>query len=329
MADADSALPEHIQQAAARAMRLECWVIATRLSAVALLGLAAFDAHGVRAIWVRNILGLLPPLAFLLGQWIEQRPPDVRFPFGLYRANVLAHLVNGFLLTALALYVMGSAAHNLVIQTHPVVQFSSVAGARFWRGWLIILALVYAGMWPFILSRLRNPLAHVLHDKALLADSVAGRVAWLGALAATLGLLGIHAGVWWADYIAASAIGLVFLYFGMRISTQAALTLVDERPRTITGNAYDPLPEQIEKLLARYAWVESAEVRLRDEGRMLSGQALVRTSGEVDTCEIQAAREAILSLNWRLHDFSLTPLAKRIDTKIYSNFIYRTSVKGH
>jgi hypothetical protein len=52
-----------------------------------------------------------------------------------------------------------------------------------WLGWLMIAALVYSGIPPFILGRMKLPLARELHEKALQTDADINKGDWLAGLA--------------------------------------------------------------------------------------------------------------------------------------------------
>jgi divalent metal cation (Fe/Co/Zn/Cd) transporter len=65
------------------------------------------------------------------------------------------------------LYILGDSVFKLVMAERPNIQTVEIFGRRVWLGWLMIAALVYSVVPPFILGRMKMPLARELHDKAL------------------------------------------------------------------------------------------------------------------------------------------------------------------
>ena len=306
MADA---LPPQQQQALRQAQRLEWITLVARASVLVALGLAA-ESQAVRALWLKNVLACGPPIAFLVATRLEQRRFDPRFPFGLYRVNMAAHLINALLLLAIGGYLLFSAGRHLHQGAAPELGWMHWGDTPIWSGWLMMTALAYSGVVPMLLGHPRRRLALRLHDKALLADSAVGRAEWQCAIAAIAGLLGVHAGLWWADYVAAGLIALLILRYGARNFSEALRGLIDEKPRRLDGR-FDPLPDRITELLNNLDWVASADVRMREEGRLLSGRARVRVTAQAQppTPEmLQQTLDSIHALDWRLHDFALTPV---------------------
>lgn len=66
-------------------MRIEWLTIAYMLSAVGLLYLTLGSSQTMKAAWWEDLLGLLPPLAFLLSNRFRSRDPTPRFPYGYHR----------------------------------------------------------------------------------------------------------------------------------------------------------------------------------------------------------------------------------------------------
>jgi hypothetical protein len=63
-------------------------------------------------------------------------------------------------------------------------------------------------------------------------------------------------------------------------------------------------------------WVEKAAVRLREHGRVLTGDVFVVPKTEENLVErIEQASAELEKLDWRLHDLRVTPVA-RIDGEV-------------
>ena len=79
----------------------------------------------------------------------------------------------------------------------------------------MIAALVYSVIPPFILGRLKQPLAQELHQKALQTDANMNKGDWLAGLAGVLGIVGVAYGYWWVDAVAAIIISVEILRDGV------------------------------------------------------------------------------------------------------------------
>lgn len=304
-------LPDDKQQDLARAKRQEWGTLALRLTVVAALYAALDSSQALHAVWLKTLWSLLPPAAFLTASRIEAWPPTARFPYGFYRAGSIAFLTSALALTCMGGYLIFAGARSLIEHHHPSLQtIDAVGGPLHWAGWWIILALAYSVAVPWIIGRRREQLAIALHDKGLHADASMGRVNWLAGSAAIVGVLGIGLGVWWLDFVAALVIGVDVISHGLRHLHTAICDLIDEIPRRIGSHQLDPLGAEIRDYLDQCTWVRDVRVRLREEGRLLTGIALVCPHERIASLDdFEAAREAIEAMDWRLLDFQLVPVA--------------------
>jgi len=155
----------------------------------------------------------------LFAGWIAARPPSVRRTYGYYRAEILAALLNGALLVALAILIVVEACQRLA-------QPPGVAGAPMMivaAAGLLVNAL---GLWI-----LRAGRAHSLNLHG----------AWLHVLSDALGSLGaLVAGflVWrfgWtiADPLTSALIAVLIVGSSLALLRQAVNVLMEGTPRGI------------------------------------------------------------------------------------------------
>ena len=91
----------------------------------------------------------------------------------------------------------------------------------------------------------------------------------------------------------------------------AICDLMDEVPREIGTNHVVPLVATIQRQIQAEPWVEAVRVRLREEGRMLTGIALVcPDESQTRFVDIKVLRDTISGLDWRLLDFQLVPVSR-------------------
>jgi divalent metal cation (Fe/Co/Zn/Cd) transporter len=172
----------------------------------------------------------------------------------------------------------------------------------------MIGALLYSGIPPLILGRLKRPLARELHDKVLFADAKMNQADWLTASAAIIGVVGIGFGVWWLDSVAASIIALDILHDGQRYLRESVGDLMDQRPKTYDESKPDPIVDRLEAELAATDWVRAAVVRTREQGHLIAANVMVVGRDGVDEERIEALIDRMLAVDWRVHDVTVTPV---------------------
>jgi len=310
-------LPTGKRRTLNHARRQEWLVLALRISVIGVLYTALGSSEALAAIWLKSLWSLLPPLAFLVACRVERLDPTPRFPYGFYRAGSIAFLSAALALFSMGLYLAWAAAHALTTDKHPALElFWNSDGLAHWPGWPILVALAYSAAVPLIAGRSRQRLAVELHDKGLFADATMGQVSWRAGAAAALGIVGIGLGLWWADFIATLFIAIDILWHGGRHLRAAVCDLIDEVPRRIGSHELDPLGRQIREHLEGLDWIANVRVRLREEGRLLTGVALicptsVDCGGDDLVARIDSARADIEASDWRLLDFELVPVSPK------------------
>jgi cation diffusion facilitator family transporter len=297
-----------------RAVQLEWWTIAFFVAAVAALALTLGQSQAMKAAWIEDMLGLVPPVAFLIANRFRNRAPDNGFPYGYHRSVSVAFLAGSVTLLGFGGYVAYDSLVRLVARERPPIGLVEVFGATFWLGWLMI-AVLFATMVPAILlGRAKKRIAEQLHDKVLYADAEMNRADWLTAGAAILGVLGIGAGLWWADAVAALIIGADIVRDGVVTTRAAVSNLMDSSPRVVDSLRPHPLPDRILAAARDHDWVADAWLRLREEGHVFVGELLVvpvaGTDDLVDRLERLGAH--LRELDWRMHDLVVAPVS-RID----------------
>ena len=302
-------LPRGQEEDRRRVLRLEWATIGFMLSVIALLYFAQGSSQAMKTAWIEDILSLVPPAAVLVASRFHGRAPTDRFPYGFHRSIAIAFLCASLALAGFGVLLLYESLVKLVTREHPSIGTVVVLGQQVWLGWLMIAALVYSVIPPVILGHRKLPLAKRLHDKALHADAAMNRADWLTGLAAIVGVLGIGMGWWWADATAAAVISLDILRDGWKNVSQSVRDLMDERPTRIGGSEADPAPERLRAALRAMDWVADADVRLREEGHLLTGEAFVVPRSEEGLLErLEEATRTLRGLDWRLYDLSLVPV---------------------
>ena len=303
-------LPPDKHRLLVKAVRLEWFSIGYLLTAIVLLYLTLGSSQAMKAAWVEDILGLLPPAAFLIAARVRRRSPNERFPYGYHRVTSVAFLSASMALLALGVFVLYDSVSKLARFEHPPIDLVKPVGDEpIWLGWLMLAALAYSAVPQVVLGRLKQPLARELHDKVLFADAEMNRADWMTAGAAMLGVVGIGLGLWWADAAAAIVISVDIVRDGYGNLRVALGDLMDKEPTVVDHSRADPLPKRIEHELRALPWVRDAEVRLREEGHVFIGEAFVVPTDDEDLVgRLDRANQQLRKLDWRLHELVIAPV---------------------
>ena len=142
------------------------------------------------------------------------------------------------------------------------------------------------------------------------------RADWLTGLAAILGVLGIGAGIWWADAVAATVISLDIVRDGVGNVRTAVSDLMDSRPKRYDHSALHPLPRRVLDELLAMDWVADARVRLREKGHVFAGDVLVVARPGVDVvARVVETTQRLKQLDWRLQDLVISPVDRIEDVR--------------
>jgi divalent metal cation (Fe/Co/Zn/Cd) transporter len=173
----------------------------------------------------------------------------------------------------------------------------------------MIAALAFSASVGLTIGQLKKPIAEGLHDKEFEAESQMNRDEWLSEGSAIVGLVLVGFGHWWADAASAAFISLGILRDGWHNMRQVIADLMDETPTRLGEHELEELPATLREAAERLPWVARAMVRLREHGRLLTGEVYVvpRDDAEVVDRLARAAAE-LQALDWRLHDLVVVPV---------------------
>ncbi|WP_342447057.1 cation transporter [Ornithinimicrobium sp. CNJ-824] len=164
-------LPGEQQAALRRARRLEWISLAYLGTGVVLVALVMGSSQAMKAAWIEDMLSLIPPIAFLVATRAAARHPDRDYPFGRHRSVAVGHLVASVALLTMGVFLLYDSGSGLLTADHPPIGTMQLFGRTFWAGWPMVAVMVYTGIGPVVLGRMKVPLAEQLHDKVLHADA--------------------------------------------------------------------------------------------------------------------------------------------------------------
>ena len=305
-----TSLPQEQQDALRQAIRLEWITLAAMTFSVVLVFLVSGSSQAMKAAWIEDTLSLLPPIAFLVAVRVIRRAPSERHPYGYHRAIGIAHLVAAVALCTLGSYVLIDSALGLIAGDRPPMGTVVLFGWQLWSGWLMCVTMLVVAIGPMILGRLKQKPAQALHDKVVYADADMSKADWQTALATIVGVLGVGAGLWWADAVAAIFVAASILKDGISLLVDAVRSLADARPTTYDGEDDDPIVGRVCDALRGLPWVDAVGARIRDEGHVLHAECFVvpRVGESITLDRLDHARELVRDLDWRLADTVVVPV---------------------
>lgn len=295
--------PPAIRKDMMAAVRLEKWNIFWTMTYVAVLGAAMGSSQAMRTAWIEDILGLIPPIAFLIGERFERRGPDGRFHYGYDRVNGLGFLVAAVALAAAGLFLFKDAVTALIAQEHVTIGTVRIWGRDVWLGWFMLAAQAYACIPPFIIGRMELPLARRLRDELLHTDAQMNKANWQTGAAGFVGVAGLGFGLWWADALAAAVISLGIMWDGWRALKIATAELVDGAPRELGEDKLSREAAALAKAL-KAKFPGAKKVLLRETGRYIRAEVVgARPEAKFDASKI-ACEECE---EWRIDSISFRP----------------------
>lgn len=304
-------LPASQRQAAAAATRLQIISLVYLTTAVTVVFLVMGSSQAMKVAWVEDCLSFLPPLAFLVAMRQTRRAPDEEHPYGYHRAIGAGHLAASVALLALGVLMVADSGSTLIMREHPTIGTMVLFGQPVWQGWVMIAALVYTGLPDVLLGRAKMRLAESLHDKVLYADADMNKADWMTAGGAILGVLGIGAGLWWADSVVANLIAASIVKDGVTNVRAAVGGLLDRQARTYDDASRHPVFEEVRSFFGSQSWVRHVQVRMRDEGHVFHTEVfLVPVDDELPLARLESARRYASALDWKLRDLAVIPVAK-------------------
>ncbi|HEX2030782.1 MAG TPA: cation transporter [Actinomycetota bacterium] len=304
-------LPPDKRELHRRAVRLQ-WVTIAHVSAAGVaLFLTAGSSQAMKAAYLDDIIGLVPPIAYLVALRYNRRAPTERFPYGYHRSLSIAFFWAAIALVGLGLFILIDSLIKLVTFEHPTIGSVELFGAQIWLGWLMLPALAFTGIPQFLLGRAKLPLAEDLNDKVLHADAGMNRADWLAAGAAFVGVIGIAFGLWWADSVAATFIAVEVIEEGVKHLRGVSKHLLGETPTSVDYKETIEVPERVEEHVRRLGWVRDARARLREEGRVYFGEVFVepRDGGMPPPDALDDLTRALYDLDWRIRDVVVVPVS--------------------
>lgn len=315
------ALPETQQRAVRRGTVLAWWTLGYLAVDTAVLFLIKGNSQAMQAAWIQDLLGMIPPLAFLIGMRVARRRATTDHPYGFAQSMDIAHLAAGGALLGFGGFLFYQSSMTLVQGTRPDIGLFSFFGHDIWQGWIMIAFMFITLFPPLLLGRLKMAPAKILHNKALYADAQMNKADWMAGLASIGGITGIGLGFWWADALAAIIISLDILQDGYRNLRSSLTSMVDAVPKSLGTSEPHPVPGLVNARLAALPWVREVGNRTREQGQYFHVDAFVvpHHPGETTADALLTARELCRDLHWKISDVSIIPVRElppllRVDT---------------
>ena len=207
---------------------------------------------------------------------VSGRPADEEHQYGHGKFESVSALAETALLFLLSGVVIWEAAKRLVEHE----QHTVLANA-----WAFGVIAVSIGI-DFFRSRALSHTAKATKSQALEADALHFSSDLWASLAVLIGLVGVRAGLWWADLVAALAVAILICFAGWRLGRRTIDTLTDVAP---AGAA-----EQVTAAAAKVPGVVAVEqVRARAVGEKIFIDLAVAVSRTMPLDRVSALKEEV------------------------------------
>jgi cation diffusion facilitator family transporter len=299
-------VPDDVMAKFRRADRLEWISLVLMISCAVLVYFTLGQSQAMKAVFVEDVLAIIPPAVYLVVSRWRFKEPNERFPYGYHHAITIGFLCSAVALLTLGTMVFFESLRTLLTKEHPTVGVMALFGRQIWIGWLAYPVLIYTIICEFTVGKIKTPVANELHDKALAADARMNRADWMSGASGMLGMTAIALGWWWGDSIAAIIISIEIIRDGFDNIKGAITDLMDEVPTKAEGEGATEWAENLCKRLKKEQWVRDVDVRLREEGNIISGEVFVVIADhdEMPKCYRELQKIA-KDLDWRFYDLAL------------------------
>lgn len=303
-------IPDAVHNATRKGVILAWWTLGYLVVDTIILFMIKGNSQTMQAAWIQDLLGMVPPLAFLIGVRVARRKATRAHPYGYAQAMDIAHLVAGATLVAFGGFLFFESAMTLAARERPDIGQFSLFGFDLWQGWVMI-GFLFITLFPsLLLGRLKMKPAKLLHSKALFADARMNRADWMAGAASIIGIAGIGMGFWWADAVAAIIISLDILEDGYKNLKGSLTSMMDSVPTSLGEGEPHPIPGLVNARLAELEWVKEVGNRTREEGHVFHVDAFVVPvdAQAVTAADLIKARDLCRELHWKVSDVSIIPV---------------------
>ncbi len=304
-------IPPKFESQFKKAVKLEKITVAYWISVVIIMFMASMTSQAMKAAWLEDVLSLVPSVSFLVAKRFYARKPNNQFPFGYHRVFSIAFQLGAFALLSLGIFLFLDSVMTLIQAERPTIGSFYLFGQYWWLGWLMIASLLYSAIPAVILGRKKLPLAGKLHNKLLFTDANTQKADWETAFAASIGILGVGMGLWWADSLAACFISVSIIHDGFKRLKGAVLDLMDQVPTNLENDKKHPLVEKVHAFFESLAWVKDVRVRMREAGDVFFTEVFVIAGSAAGlTDHIEKAVTEVKELDWKIFDVTVMPVNK-------------------
>ena len=296
--------PPAIRHAVHAAIRLEWWNIGWTTSVIVAMAVVMGSSAAMRTAWIEDMLGLVPPIAFLVAERYERRAASKYHQYGFDRVNGLGFMIAAVALAAVGVTLLKDSVISLVTAEHVTIGSMRIFGRDIWMGWFMLAAQAYAIVPPLIIGHKELPLSEKLRDKLLHTDALMNKANWQTGVAGIVGVAGLGMGWWWADASAAALISLSIILDGWKALKIATAELVDGIPMALGEHEQLSDDAKAVRTALRKEFAE-AKVIMRETGRYIRAEVVGATPPkgfDPDKLDIPG-----LECSWRLDSVSFRP----------------------
>src|SRR5436305_3380274 len=158
-----------------RAWWLQVMTIVHIVVSAAILYVTLGTSQAMKSAFLDDLIGIVPPLAFLVAVRYVDRPPSADFPYGYHRARSVAFVLAALSILMVALFIVADVVFKLIQRHHPAIRSTEIFHATVWSGWPMLAALAFAAVPRAMLGRMKLPLGRQVNVKVRFAEAAMNR----------------------------------------------------------------------------------------------------------------------------------------------------------
>src|SRR3954447_7792888 len=128
-------------------------------STIVLLFFVMSGSQALKTEMSGELLSLIPPILFLIGDKVSRREPNERYPFGYERAVSAGYVGAAVALLGVGAFLLFDGAMKLAMLEHPTIGDFPLFGQVVWTGWLGIGGLPWSSIPAVFLGRAKRKCA--------------------------------------------------------------------------------------------------------------------------------------------------------------------------
>ncbi len=209
-----------------------------------------------------------------IGVSISRKKPDKKFHFGYYRVETLASLIAAIIMVSMSIVIFYNAYMRLI---NPV---------EYRHPFVAILTVIGVGISTTLITVTKNKLAAKHKLLSLRVDAKNSIKDAAGSFIILISFLLSYMWFPWMDSLGAMIIGVFIFSYGIVMTKEATLILVDA--------FHNPeLVEDIKKIVNQHPMIKLKYIRLRNSGNFIIGEIYIKVNKRISVGKLISIKKQV------------------------------------